>query len=381
MTGRPLEDEIERARLEISADSVSMTVSELTNLYREGVLVIRPEFQRLFRWTNEQKSRLVESILLGIPLPSLFVAQSIEGKWELVDGLQRVSTILELQGLLKDSNGHTTSFVLSATKFLPHLEGYCWQTSRENQGKELSSAQKLDIRLARLDIRVIKRSSDPKAKFDLFQRLNSFGSALTAQEIRSAMMAGIDSASMAWLVGLSRTPSFKQCVGLNDRQIDEQYDLELVLRFLMLHNMERPTRTKLADFSLKLDDWSTDLATTFDERQGALRDAFERTFDYLAASGDENLFRSWDEKRAQFRGGFRNTSFEVLAMGAGYWISRGETPRSDALAAARELTRALSAHSRFATGLATADRLVKTLPAGRKLMSDDNSTLTWRDLV
>src|SRR5579884_211987 len=93
----PLESEIRRARLEISADTISMSISELTSLYREETLIIRPEFQRLFRWNIEQKSRLVESVLLGIPLPSLFVAQSEEGTWELVDGLQRVSTLLELQ--------------------------------------------------------------------------------------------------------------------------------------------------------------------------------------------------------------------------------------------------------------------------------------------
>ena len=109
MTSR-LETEITNGRLEIAADTISMSISELTNLYHEGVLVIRPEFQRLFRWSQEQKSRLVESVLLGIPLPSLFVSQSDEGKWELVDGLQRVSTLLELQGHLKNPDGSVRPF-------------------------------------------------------------------------------------------------------------------------------------------------------------------------------------------------------------------------------------------------------------------------------
>jgi len=83
-----------------------MSIGELTNLYRDGELIIRPEFQRFFRWTSIQKSRLVESILLGIPLPSIFVAQTLGGVWEVVDGLQRVSTLLELQGELKDGEGN-----------------------------------------------------------------------------------------------------------------------------------------------------------------------------------------------------------------------------------------------------------------------------------
>src|SRR4051794_12541391 len=118
-----LEREIANARLEISANTISMSITELTSLYREGTLQIRPEFQRLFRWSNEQKSRLVESVLLGIPLPSLFVSQSDSGTWELVDGLQRVSTLLQLQGVLLGTDGTPlTPLRLTRTKFLEGLE-------------------------------------------------------------------------------------------------------------------------------------------------------------------------------------------------------------------------------------------------------------------
>ncbi len=122
-----LEREISEVRLEIAADTISMSISELTSLYKEGILLIRPEFQRLFRWSNEQKSRLVESVLLGIPLPSLFVSQSESGSWELVDGLQRVSTLLQLQGVLVGADGSLLPPVrLTRTKFLEHLENHTW---------------------------------------------------------------------------------------------------------------------------------------------------------------------------------------------------------------------------------------------------------------
>src|SRR5271157_2941167 len=104
-TANILETQLSDARRAISSDGYPMSVGELTNLYRSGELQIRPEFQRLFRWSNLQKSRLVESILLGIPLPSIFVAQTEGGTWELVDGLQRISTILRLQGELLDKDG------------------------------------------------------------------------------------------------------------------------------------------------------------------------------------------------------------------------------------------------------------------------------------
>jgi hypothetical protein len=372
----PLEAEIAGGRLEIAADSISMSISELTNLYREGVLEIRPEFQRLFRWTLEQKSRLVESVLLGIPLPSLFVSQSETGKWELVDGLQRVSTLLEVQGLLKNNDGSVRpALTLSKTKFLPSLEGHSWDS---DHGQELSEAQKLDIRLARLDLKVIKRSSDPKAKFDLFQRLNSFGSSLTPQEIRSAMIAGTNGDCLAWLTRLAAYESFNSSVALSERLVDEQYDIELVLRFLMLHRVV-VARSRLSDFSSRLDDWSIDLAADA-SLWPPLDETFKATFDWLATNGGEQVFKKWDRGRQEFRGAFLNTSFEVLALGAGYHIAGKQPVRADVTAAARTLWEIPDMNTRFATGLATQDRLVRTLPIGRKLMADPPEQISPADL-
>ena len=64
-------------------------------------LILRPEFQRVFRWSDAQKSRLIESVLLGIPLPSIFASQKNDGRWEVIDGLQRLSTLFETAGELR----------------------------------------------------------------------------------------------------------------------------------------------------------------------------------------------------------------------------------------------------------------------------------------
>ena len=127
-----LEDEIRDARLEISTDGYSISIGELTNMYTEGELIISPDYQRLFRWDLRQKSQLIESILIGIPLPSIFVAQDNQGRWEIVDGLQRISTLLEFQGVLKaeessdeedekNDESPKTKFasVLGKTEYLP----------------------------------------------------------------------------------------------------------------------------------------------------------------------------------------------------------------------------------------------------------------------
>ena len=73
---------VDKKRREISSDNISMSIGEILNLYKDNELDIHPEFQRVFRWLPEQKSRLIESLLLGIPLPPIYVATDELGKWE-----------------------------------------------------------------------------------------------------------------------------------------------------------------------------------------------------------------------------------------------------------------------------------------------------------
>ena len=100
-----LEQQIEQKRKEIYTDSYPMSIGEIINLYQDGELDIHPEFQRTYRWSITQKSKLIESILLGIPLPSFFVAQRDDGVWDVVDGLQRLSTIFSFLGIYKNEKG------------------------------------------------------------------------------------------------------------------------------------------------------------------------------------------------------------------------------------------------------------------------------------
>ncbi|GAB3231600.1 DUF262 domain-containing protein [Pseudaeromonas pectinilytica] len=117
-----LNEQIDKKRKEIFTDSYPMSIGELSNLYRDGEIYINPEFQRFYRWTHEQKVKLIESILLGIPLPSIFVAQRSDGVWDLVDGLQRMSTILSFMGVLKGPDGRLLPpLTLLATDDIPGL--------------------------------------------------------------------------------------------------------------------------------------------------------------------------------------------------------------------------------------------------------------------
>jgi len=98
-----LQQEIDARRAEIRSDNYGMSIGELMSLYKDEELDIHPEFQRFYRWSVGQKSRLIESLLLGIPIPQIFVSQRADGVWDVVDGLQRLSTIFEFAGILSTS--------------------------------------------------------------------------------------------------------------------------------------------------------------------------------------------------------------------------------------------------------------------------------------
>lgn len=93
-----LEQAVSDERKRLSSDRLDISFGELINLYKNKELIIRPEYQRLFRWSHKQRTALIESILLSIPIPPIFVAEDKNGVWELVDGLQRVSTFISFFG-------------------------------------------------------------------------------------------------------------------------------------------------------------------------------------------------------------------------------------------------------------------------------------------
>lgn len=363
LTMSSLEEELESARRTIQTDGYPMSIGELTNLYRDGDLIIRPPFQRLFRWDDSQKSKLIESILIGIPLPSIFVAQDEEGKWELVDGLQRVSTLLQLQGLLDPTE--FPRLQLTKTKYLPSLEGAIWES---DSAPSLTSAQRLDIKRAKIDIKIVQRGSDPKTKFDLFQRLNSFGSKLSNQEMRNAQLVGVNPDFIEWIVDLANRESFVALLRLPEGDKARKYDEELVLRFLLLHSKTIDEIEGIRSFQEELEEFSIELALNFtEERKVEFGRIFAETFDMLQ-SADEDVLRRWDMTKERFTGGFLNTSFEALAVNLGYLLSEGVAVRPDLRAAAIEFWSQPEMTKRFATGRSTEARLRMIVPIGRKMI-------------
>ena len=90
-----LEQQIDQKTGDVRTESVDLSFGEIANLKKSKELIVQPEYQRLFRWSLEQKSRLIESILIELPIPQIFVIENSDGVYELIDGLQRISSVLQ----------------------------------------------------------------------------------------------------------------------------------------------------------------------------------------------------------------------------------------------------------------------------------------------
>lgn len=236
-----LKDEIEVAKRSVITDTVQITLGEVANMYTSAELDIIPEFQRLFRWSSERKSNFVESILIGIPIPPAFVFEKEDGTWELIDGLQRISTVLEFMGVLKDPDTEESRrSKLLKTKYLPSLEGIVWQTEVDGE-IALEKALQLFFRRHRFDFQILKHPSDPKTKFDLFQRLNRGGAYANEQEVRTCSMVLANREFTRRLKDLVARDDFRDVFHVNEDQKKTQKDLEYAVRLVVHSFRDFPT--------------------------------------------------------------------------------------------------------------------------------------------
>lgn len=366
-----LSEEIADRRRAIHTDGYPMSIGELINLYRDDELDIHPEFQRFFRWSDEQKSKLVESLLLGIPIPSIFVQQREDGVWDVIDGLQRLSTIFQLVGLLKnEDNDVVERLVLSGTKYLPSLEGKRWEDG-SSDGGHLDREQQLLIKRSKLDVKIVLRESDESSKYELFQRLNTGGSPLSGQELRNCLLIMIDREFYRWLVELAKDENFKTCVALTDRNLNEQFDVELVVRFLVFRNMQSPDLRNVGDLGQFLTEKIADMASSENFDRQREEEAFHFTFEQLANSLEDDSFRKYDKNKGRFTGGFLISAFEVLALGLGSNYERYEDGHQ--IPNVREKAERLWSNQNFLRGIGSgvrgSSRIPVTIPLGRRYLT------------
>lgn len=301
-----LMNELAAERKNIKTDSYDMSIGEIISLYHDGDLKLNPAFQRLYRWDQEHKVRFIESILIGIPIPEIFVAQKEDGKWDIVDGVQRLSTLLQLVGDLPNHD----PLVLDGTNYLPSLAGMTWKTMPDD-------AKRL-LKRARIGVNIILTENSIESQYELFQRLNTGGVSLESQEIRNCLIIMLNESYYEKINELKDYPAFRDCLTITDEKLKVEYHMELIVRYLIAkrnkvdYSVYNPATEKLSHFL----DHETALLIADDKFDIDLEiELFKKTFDFLASKIGKNVFRKYNTEKRKFEGPFSNTSFEAILVG------------------------------------------------------------------
>jgi hypothetical protein len=357
-------DELESARQSVATDDYPMSIGEIVNLYKSEELIISPQFQRLFRWSDKQKSDLIESLLIGIPVPPIFVFERADGVWELIDGLQRVSTLLEFFGELKKDGVPSKPSKLIGTAYLPDLEGVSYDeasAARSGASRNLPKALQTQLKRAKLGLQILKASSTEQSKYDVFQRLNGSGSILTAQELRTCLMVMHSPRRHKLMDAAANSPDFLDLISVSEDALGRQEQLDYYCRAVAHTFYEYDTK-------LDIDEYVTDSISRFLDEDDDKFDDSIAVIDRTAAllrSIDKDVLRRWDGER--WRGRVGKVAFEAIFVGVARnleTIENEDDPKGWLLERIQQLWVEGKLDSMTSAGTRGTDRIRKTVPFG-----------------
>lgn len=299
--------EVEGRIEKVRTRSLDVSFNELLDMHSTGELIIDPEYQRLFRWSLGQQSRFVESLILEMPVPPIFVIEIEDGRYELIDGLQRVSSYLHFRGKLPS---HENQYLtLTDCDIALGLNGRSYD----------DLPQSIQIKLKRNFVRleVIRKESDPKLRYYMFKRLNRGGSLLSDQEIRNCTIRLLDSTFNSFVIDLSLYEHFRECIAnVSIDQVDQKYDHELVLRFFAFKNAREKYKHEIGDFLTDYLEFVSDPeagASRFNYDQE--RALFTRTFAVLARALGSKVFAGQNRSGTDLIESFLIYHFEAFSLG------------------------------------------------------------------
>lgn len=308
-------NEIETRRKRLVTQSLDLSFNELLDMKNAGELDISPDYQRLFQWSEGARSRFIESLLLEMPVPPIYVVEEEEGRYTLIDGLQRISSYLHLRGALQA--GHLEPPVVLGEKLrlvdcdiVTSLNGLTWD--------DLGTALQIRLKRSFIRVEVVRQGSDPRFKYYMFKRLNTGGELLSDQQLRNCTIRLLDPTFNDFIIELSRTGDFESCTEpLTDERRNAAYDQELVLRFFAFKNNQDSFRHDVKDF---LTEYMESVSEPDEQRRAAFdyagqREAFKRTFEILNLTLGERAFSYPNRQRTDLTRSFSVYHFEAFTIG------------------------------------------------------------------
>ncbi|MGX3010340.1 DUF262 domain-containing protein [Helicobacter sp. 23-1044] len=251
-----------------------MSLFEIKRRCERGDIILNPEFQRNKVWDKKQESELIESILMGIPIPIIYLFQARYGYIQVVDGRQRIATAIDFMN---------NKFGLIKLSIMKNIK-------KEAKFKELEPIQQRKIEDYQIDIYIIQPPTPERVKFDIFDRVNRGGTKLNNQEMRNALYYG---QSTKLIKELSELNSFKKATGnsLNPKQMKDRY---VALRFISFYLY---FSKQLGDIEYKgnIDDFLADTMQFLNKADSAilveLKDIFDKTMKFAYKYFGSDVFR------------------------------------------------------------------------------------------
>lgn len=305
---RAVDSSIEKVRTK----SLDISFNELFDMHLNKELVIDPDYQRLFRWSEEKQSQFVESLVLEMPTPPIFVIEKEEGVYELIDGLQRISSYLHFRGTLQVQEGEDQYLGLTGCDIVKELNGFTFES--------LPTTLKIRLKRSFIRMEVIKNQSDDRLKYYMFKRLNTGGEILSDQEIRNCTIRIFDDKFNDFIIEMSKDQQYINSTSLVDEDlISKKYDQELVLRFLALKNYRDQFRNNLSDFLTNYMEKVTTGEIEFDYNLEKLN--FEKTFAVVSKSLDKFAFSRINQNDTTIAT-FLPYYYEAISLGLASFIER-----------------------------------------------------------
>lgn len=309
-------DSVDQKVSAVQTRQLDISFNELADMYESGELVIQPEYQRLFRWTEGTQSRFIETLILELPVPPIFLMETEENVYELIDGLQRISSYLNFRGKLQIDGEPQEPLTLEECDIVTELNSYRYDSL------PLPLMRRLKRNFIRAEI--LRKESDQHLRYYMFKRLNSGGESLEPQEIRNCTIRLLDPGFNDLLIQLASNDDFKYCIkSVAEAQIDKKYDEELILRFFAFKRWGEHYKHELGDFLTEYMEAASSPegvgADVFDKVSDV--EAFHKTFKCLRLAAEtkesevgERVFGAVDN-RGRIRGQFAVYHFEGFTLG------------------------------------------------------------------
>lgn len=192
----------------------------------DGDILLNPDYQRNYIWDNKKASLLIESFLLNVPIPVIYMAENDDSTWSVVDGLQRLESLRRF---------FANEFKLRGLEVLKELNG--------DQYSKLNPKAARILRNGILRIILIFKESHPDIKYEIFMRLNRGSIRLTEQELRNCLYRGTFN---ELLKDLRQNPKYLEMIGLS-KPHKRMNDAELILRYLTISDSFDAKTNKLVD--------------------------------------------------------------------------------------------------------------------------------------